>query len=389
MTLTIVSVFLPIAFTTGAIGRFYREFGITVTAAVLISLFEAFTLAPMLSAHLFKKQEPKSGHEREEKSATLGWMDRTYRRVLGWTLAHMKTTAIAGVIILSLVIFIAPMMELSFLPRLDNANFQVGLQMPPGTTLAVTDAQARQVEAALLTVSGVDNVFTSVGGGSASERASFNVQMKDLNSLKSVEAQVRQKLAGIKGLGFNFQGGFGGGGTNVGNRPIQINLLSPGSPEELDQAAITVINAMEGIPGLADIDRSNEPGKPELRIDVDRSKAALYGLSTSSMGATIRALVSAIRRRATVKLARADIVGDSAPKTAHGSTTFFPLRFNRPPDNSSSAQCGDDQEHDGSIGNYSPESTDPNHRWCEHGGSFPGPGSERYAPAPHAGETVS
>lgn len=292
MTLTIVAVFLPIAFTTGAIGRFYREFGIAVTAAVLISLFEAFTLAPMLSAHLFKKKTPQPGHEREEKPATMGWMDRIYRRVLGWTLAHMKTTAIVGVIILSLVIFIAPLMELSFLPRLDNANFQVGLQMPPGTTLAVTEAQARQIEAALLSVNGIDNVFSSVGGSGSPERASFNVQMKDLNSLKSVEEQVRKKLTGIKGLGFNFQGGFGGGGTNVGNRPIQINLLSAGSPEELDKVALNVIKQMEGIPGLADIDRSNEPGKPELRIDVDRSKAALYGLSTSSLGTTIRSLVS-------------------------------------------------------------------------------------------------
>ena len=293
MSLTIVSVFFPIAFTSGAIGRFYREFGIAVTAAVLISLFEAFTLAPMLSAYLFKQQKPKPGHERDESAARLGWLDRGYRRLLGWTLAHMWIPVLLALVVFALLAYLAPKMELSFMPRIDNANFQVGLTLPPGTTLAVTDAQARQIEAALLSIDGLDNVFANVGGGGTPERASFNVQMKDLNSLRRVEPEVRAKLAGFKGLGYNFQGGMGGGGgTSVGNRPIQINLLSFGSPEELDLLAQDVIKGMAGIPGLADIDRSNEPGKPELRIEVDRNRAALLGLSTSSMGSTIRSLVA-------------------------------------------------------------------------------------------------
>ncbi len=291
MTLTIVSVFFPIAFTSGAIGRFYREFGIAVTAAVLISLFEAFTFAPMLSAHLFKQRKPKPGHSGREGETGLGWLDRGYRSVLAWTLRHMAITAIAGVILLSLVVVVAPRMELSFLPRIENGNFQVGLQLPTGTTLAVTDEQAQKIEKILMTIDGVDNIFTSVGGGSSPERASFNVQLKDFNALRGIETQVRQKLAGIKGLSFNFQGGFGGGGTGVGNRPIQINLLSYGSFEELDQAAQAISKAMEGVPGLADIAQSTEPGKPEIRIEVDRNRAAQYGLSTSTMGATVRALI--------------------------------------------------------------------------------------------------
>jgi hydrophobic/amphiphilic exporter-1 (mainly G- bacteria), HAE1 family len=286
MTLTIVSVFLPIAFTSGAIGRFYREFGVAVTAAVLISLLEAFTLAPMLSAHLFKKASPKPGHE-TEKAASLGWLDRGYRRTLGWTLAHVKITAVAGVIVLSLIIFITPLMEISFLPRLENGNFSASLQMPPGTTLAVTDGQARQIEAALLSVNGVDNVFSQVGGNGSPERANFNVQMKDLSGFTALEREVRGKLGNIKGLSFNFQGGFGGGG-----RAIQINLLSSGSFDELDKVANTVADSMIGIPGLADIGLSTEPGKPELGIVVDRSKAALYGLSSNTIGTTIRTLVA-------------------------------------------------------------------------------------------------
>lgn len=294
MTLTIASVFFPIAFTTGQIGRFYREFGLAVTAAVLISLFEAFTLAPMLSAYLFKQRKHKPSTERQENARNLGWLDRGYRGLLAWTLEHRIVIFVITLMILGILGWIVPgvMERVSFIPRIDNANFQVGLALPPGTTLAVTNEQAKQIEAALLTVDGIDNIFSNVGGGSSSERASFNVQMKDLGALKTVEAEVRQKLAGIKGVSFNFQGGFGGGGTNVGNRPIQINLLSGGSPDELDLVAQDVIKGMAGIPGLADIERSNEPGKPELRIVVDRNRASQYNLTTSSLGNTIRSLVS-------------------------------------------------------------------------------------------------
>jgi len=292
MTLTIVSVFLPIAFTTGQIGRFYREFGIAVTAAVVLSLFEAFTLAPMLSAYMFKEKKHVPGHEKEEKTATLGWLDRLYRAALEWTLDHMKVTALVGLIALVSVFFLGRYMELSFLPRLDNGNFQVGLQLPPGTTLAVTDAQARKIDAALLSVDGVDNVFTNVGGGSNSETARFNVQLKDFNALRTVESQVRKNLAGIAGLSFNFQGGFGGGGTNVGQRPIQVFLLSTGSFDDLNQAANTVSEKMSSIPGLADLALSTLPGKPELQITADRNKASVYGLTSTSMGTTIRTLVS-------------------------------------------------------------------------------------------------
>jgi len=291
MTLTIVSVFFPIAFTTGAIGRYYSAFGLAVTAAALISLFEAFTFAPMLSAHFFKQRPAKPGHETEVGSTHLGWLDRGYRRVLEWTLHHMRTTGAIGLVLLALVVVVAPRMELSFLPQIANGNFQVGLQLPTGTTLDVTDAQARKVESGLLSVNGVTSVVTTVGQQGFPERASFNVQLNDFNALRSIEPQVRQKLAGIQGLSYNFQGGFGGGGTGVGNRQIQVNLLSTGSFNDLDQVAQTVSNALTGIPGVADTALSTEPGKPEVQIQIDRTRAAPLGLNTTAMGNTITTLL--------------------------------------------------------------------------------------------------
>lgn len=292
MSLTIVSVFLPIAFTTGQIGRFYREFGIAVTAAVVISLFEAFTLAPMLSAYLFKEKKHAPGHEKEETVEKIGWFDRLYRAMLAWTLNHKLITTGVGVAAIVAVYMLATLQQISLFPRLDNGNFQVGLQLPPGTTLAVTNAQAQKIEAALVSIDGVDNVFSNVGGGSQPERANFNVQLKDFNALRNVETQVRKKLAGIQGLSFNFQGGFGGGGTNVGNRPIQVNLLSTGSIDELNQAALDLGDAMSKVDGVADVANSMVPGKPELQITADRTKASVYGLTSTSVGSSIRTLIS-------------------------------------------------------------------------------------------------
>ena len=292
MTLTIVSVFFPIAFTTGAIGRYYREFGIAVTAAVLISLFEAFTFAPMLSAYLFKQRKPKPGHATAESAAHLGLLDRGYRRVLQWTLDHMPITTTAGVALLALVFVVGPRMELSFLPRIQNGNFQVGLQMPTGTTLDVTDAQARKIENTLLGIKGVQNVITTVGQQGFPERASFNVVLADYNALTNMEGQVRRALAGTKGLSFNFQGGFGGGGTGIGNRQIQLTLLSYGAFDELDKTAQTVSNALSTVPGLGDVALDTEPGKPEVEIHVDRSRAALLNVSSTTVGNTINALIN-------------------------------------------------------------------------------------------------
>lgn len=292
MTLTIVSVFFPIAFTTGQIGRFYREFGITVTAAVLISLFEAFTFAPMLSAYLFKQRKPKPGHEHDESATKLGWLDRGYRRVLNWTLHHITLTATVGLMMLLLVVVVVPRMELSFLPRIANGNFQVGLQMPTGTTLNVTDAQARKIENGLLSVNGVATVVTTVGGNGTPERANFNVQLTDYNALLTIEGAVRKKLAGIPGLSYNFQGGFGGGGAAVGNRQIQINLLSTGSFDALNQTAQQVSDTISAVPGIADVALSTEPGKPEVQLQIDRNRAALLGLNSTTMGNTISTLIN-------------------------------------------------------------------------------------------------
>ncbi|MCI0477069.1 MAG: efflux RND transporter permease subunit, partial [Anaerolineales bacterium] len=293
MTLTVLSVFLPVAFATGMIGIFFREFGLTIAFAVAISLIEAFTLAPMLSAYFFKQRKPKPGHETEEGMASnLNWLDRIYRRILGWALGHKKISALIGLIVFLSIFGLAMSVEMSFLPTIDSDRFTMGLQLAPGTPLAQTDALARQVEARLKEVPDVEDVFTSVGSSSAPERATFTVKMRESGLLTKAEPEIRRRFADLSGLAFAFGDSMGGGGTGVTGRSIQLNVNTTGALEELDAVSLAVMQAIADVPGLVDLDRSSQPGKPELHVDVDRQRASRLGLSTASVGATVRTLVN-------------------------------------------------------------------------------------------------
>jgi len=178
MSLTIVSVFLPIAFVGGLIGKFLNSFGLVVSIAVLISLVEALTFAPMLSAYLFKQQKPKAPEVAPEahddsgiEHTSLGWIERVYLRSLGWTLRHRLITLGIGIVLLAASAYGARQLKQSFMPNVDQGSVNVGLSLPPGTALAETDLKAHEIETRLLARSDVKSVLTTVGGRGAPEDA--------------------------------------------------------------------------------------------------------------------------------------------------------------------------------------------------------------------------
>jgi HAE1 family hydrophobic/amphiphilic exporter-1 len=326
MTLTVVSVFLPIAFVSGLIGRFFSQFGLTVTAAVVLSLIEAFTLAPMLSAYWFKQRKEKKTHAeaeanakqeeafleyepaaeaahapahlnsdslelKEAQEAKLGWFDKVYRGMLAWTLRHKLITTGIAVLFFVGIIACFPFLEFSFLPSTGQSTITFAIQLPPGTPLSTTDAEARRIETILHELPDAEDVFVSVGGQGAPERASFTVNLHDAEAYAHVEQELREKLAGTPGLAFS-TGGFAGGGSGVSGRTLQLNLQTTGNPQDLVVASQQIMDAIKDVPGVVDLGRSYQPGKPELHIDVDRERAARLGLSTAAVGSTVRTLVN-------------------------------------------------------------------------------------------------
>jgi HAE1 family hydrophobic/amphiphilic exporter-1 len=324
MSLTIIAVFLPVTFTGGIVGVIFAAFGIAVAGAVAISMIEAFTLAPMLSAYLFKKkQEAGAGGQgsgvggREEsrhepnpipdpRSPTsdlpdeaydeLGPMERFYERVLRWCLR--RRMAVVGIAIAVLIAsgFVAAGLKFAFFPALITGEFAVGFEMPPGTALDRTDELARQAEAVLLQDPAIESVQTPVGGGSlyeagATERGEFFVRLHEDEDVQAVQTRLREQLGFLPLLAFSVESAQTSGGTAVTGRQIQLSLQSTRPPEELTPVIAQLQEQMQGIDGLTDINTTYKPGRPELRFALDPSRTADLGLSNDQIATSVRALI--------------------------------------------------------------------------------------------------
>ncbi len=296
MSLTIVSVFLPVAFVGGLIGQFLNSFGLVVSIAVLISLVEALTFAPMLSAYLFKQQKPRISEEDVESGAahaSLGWLERLYQGALGWTLRHRLVTLVLGVALLAASAYGATFLKQAFLPTVDQGSVDLALTLPPGASLSQTDEQSRSMEARLMAMAPVESVLTTVGGQGTPETASFQVNLKEGYPLETFVASARAELAGVPGL--SISGGsftaMASGGTSVLGKPIQITLQTVGDAAALNRFSLELAEQLKAVPGLVDVDVSYRPGKPEVLLMVDRRKAADMGINIATVGSTIRTLV--------------------------------------------------------------------------------------------------
>ncbi|NOX60962.1 MAG: efflux RND transporter permease subunit [Chloroflexi bacterium] len=314
---TIIAVFLPVAFTTGIVGQFFRDFGLTVVIAIVISTFEALTLAPMISAYFFAKKKRKSEEtqtppsleealaEQEtpqidetlgEEVGGQGWMYRAYGRMLGWVLDHKKLSTLAATALVALSLLSFPFINQTLLASIDEGEFTATLTLAPGTRLEVTDAQAMQVEDVLLAHPDVETVFTTVGRQGAPEEARFKVKVADdaEGGTRAVMDDLRSQLASTPGLTFQLTGGafdFGFGG--LADRDVVLEVKSEtGDLAMLAQGVDQVMQALAAIPGLTDVESSLKEGKPEMRIEVDPERAAVFGFSPAYVGATIRTLLT-------------------------------------------------------------------------------------------------
>jgi hydrophobic/amphiphilic exporter-1 (mainly G- bacteria), HAE1 family len=297
MSLTIVSVFLPIAFVGGIMGKFLSSFGLVVSMAVLISLVEALTFAPMLSAYMFKQQKAKVLVDPAEGGgiahASLGVVERWYLSMLHWTLRFRWLTLAMGVAILAASLWGATHLKTIFMPTVDQGMVNLAISMPPGTALSATDQQARDLETRLKTWPDVQSILTKVGGTGTPENASFVVNLKPGHKMDDFITEARSQLAGTRGL--SISGGsftsMAAGGSGAMGKPVQVTLQTIGDPEVLNQYSLDLAERLKTVPGLVDVDVSYQPGKPEVQIVVDRRLAADMGINIGTVGSTLRTLV--------------------------------------------------------------------------------------------------
>lgn len=304
MSLTIIAVFLPVAFTSGITGIIFKSFGITVACAMAISLVEAFTLAPMLSAFWFKQKkgtehlaaahaEPLTAEEEvlEEANEPLGRMARSYEGILNWTLRHRWVVVVATIAVFAASIVAASGLKFAFFPQTDSHEFAMGFELPPGTALVRTEELARKVEEVVLKDEAVEAVQSTIGGEGTSEKASFYVKLHEDEATLPVQDRLRQELTFVPGLVFG-KPSFQGPSTDISARDIQISIQTPGALSDLQPLLQQFAGASGQVAGLTDIDTTYKPGKPEIEFKLDPAKIGDLGFTNDDIASSVRALIN-------------------------------------------------------------------------------------------------
>ena len=299
-TFSIVAVFLPVGFMGGIIGRFFHQFGLTVVAAVLISMFVSFTLDPMLSS-IWHDPQAEGRFGPGPMGRLLAWFHRlmehlsaAYERLLGWSLAHRKTVlAIAFVSFFSAF----PLLQFvgtEFVPDPDLSELQVQFAAPVGSSIELTQDKARQVDAALREFPEVRHTYATIntGFGQGKNNANIFVQLvprKERSRGQDELAQaMRQRLVEIAGVELNQVGVFKAVSSG---KPLQVSVLGQ-DRDVLDQIALQVKQIMRDTPGAVDIDSSNKAAKPQVLVELKRELGSDLGIGLGNLAATVRPLLA-------------------------------------------------------------------------------------------------
>ena len=298
-SLSLIVIFVPVAFMGGMVGRFFSSFGLTVAFAIGMSLFVSFTLTPMLCSR-FLKLDPK--HTNDSKA---GWFyratDHFYGRCLRWSLKHRWTTMFVCLLIVLSTVPIAMNLGANLVPRDDQSEFQVGFITPEGYTLDRTNRIITELEQRLSVLPGVEHRFVSIGesngvkGQGDVTRGSIYLRICDLEKRSFTQfdlmrrareilldfPELRSSVADVSAIG---------GGANGDSRIFQISLQGP-DIQQLALHADELQARLRTLGGLVDVDSTMSMRKPEFQVNIDRDRAMDLGIPVRTVANTLRVLV--------------------------------------------------------------------------------------------------
>ncbi|CAG0963476.1 Multidrug resistance protein MdtB [Burkholderiales bacterium] len=290
-TFAIVAVFVPIAFMSGIIGRFFLQFGLTVAVAVLVSLFVSFTLDPMLSS-VWKdppgdrfRYVPWLGRVMDAVERGVEAIHRIYGRVLDWALGHRKSVVAIAVSSFLASFAIVPLIGTEFIPEADQGFLSLRLNTPVGSSLAYTDGKVRQVEETLGRFPEIDLVMANVGTDEGRNYARVDLKLKPrrerARSQKVLEGAIRDALKPIPGVTMSV--GFA--------RAVFVNLLGP-DPDTLSALMRDFAAEVAKVPGISDLETSDKAANPALSVRLDNDAASELGITVQQVGQTLRPLLA-------------------------------------------------------------------------------------------------
>jgi HAE1 family hydrophobic/amphiphilic exporter-1 len=293
-TLSLVIIFLPVAMMSGIVGKFMSSFGYTAAFAIMVSMIVSFTLTPMLCSRFLKPASSDKEHSTRD-SGFFRHISRPYEKMLTWSMNHRWAIVGLCVLVVLSTVPLFMMVGKNFLPQDDQGEFEVVVKLPPGSSLQGSDSVMQQLEAELKTLPGVRDLLTALGADNRRQvdRGSILVELvpidKREHSQKELMDMARERIAKFRDLttGVQQPALIQGAGSTA---ELQFFLQGP-DLNQLDKYAQTVKAKLSQIPGVTDLDTSYEAGKPELRVIVNRDKAADLNVNVGSIANAMRVLV--------------------------------------------------------------------------------------------------
>jgi len=298
-TFTIVAVFVPIAFMSGMIGRWFKSFGLTAAFAVMVSLFVSFTLDPMLSAYFMRplkqlrKRETWFTRLSDRLEEFYKGVDSNYRVILHWALNHRKFIIIGAILIFIFSLSLISLIGVEFFSPEDRSQIIIDIEMPPGSSIDMTDKVASKVETIMRKLPDVKTIFTTIGTEGDANFARLNIKTTPKKERKSGKG-INELISDTRELLKNIPAA----DIVVYHREMEARTEAPVSfyirgkdINTLSKLSDEILPIVKKVPGTVDVTSSFKKGKPEMQVVVDRLRAADLGIGIGQVAANLRTMI--------------------------------------------------------------------------------------------------
>jgi len=299
-TLSLVVIFLPVAFMQGYAGRYLYSYGVTVAVAIMVSLLVSFTLTPMLCSRFLRVHRGGAARSKERGFYTV--IDRAYGAILRWSLRHRWAIVLLSLLTIATSVPLFRVVGKDFVPHDDQSEFDIIIQTPEGYSLRRTDDTFQAIETRLRTMPEVTHLLSTIGDATGRLRAgegpvttgSIYVRLAELEdrtvSQFALMDRARAVLSDFSDLRLSVQNVNLFMSSSQRYTDIQLDLTGP-SIDKLGQYADAVMAGMRQTPGFVDVDTTLSVRQPELRVNILRQKAADFGIKAQDIAGTLRTLV--------------------------------------------------------------------------------------------------
>ncbi|MDB4944628.1 MAG: multidrug efflux transporter [Labilithrix sp.] len=289
-TLAVIAIFLPVIFMQGVIGKFFFQFGVTLSVAVLLSYFEAITLAPARCAQILKASRADRGRLGQAADRGFAWLERTYARLLLRALGHPVKVLLGAVLFLGATLLLVRFIPTEFIPTQDQSRLNVRLQTEAGTTPAAAQPLLARAEEKLRKHAEISSMLTTLQGSSGQISLTLVPPRERKMNATQLSATLRKELQSIGGLRASIQDPSQQGFGSTKSSPVDFTVRGS-SWDELVDSAEKIRRDLEASGMVTDVTSDYALGGNELQIVPDRRRATEAGVSVSDLGTTVSALV--------------------------------------------------------------------------------------------------